>query len=168
MEGTGAAKPRRGEAGPDVGDDGIVSIASADSDAVARALEILKGLTAEPEVGTVYKGPVKRVTEFGAFVEILPNIDGLVHISELAHHRVERVEDEVHEGDIVDVKVISMERDGKIRLSRRELLPLPEGEEGDRAKERMDQAREGGPPPRRDGPPRGGDRGGRGGPPRRR
>jgi polyribonucleotide nucleotidyltransferase len=154
----------------DVDDDGTVHIASADSDAVKRAVDILKGLTAEPEIGTIYKGVVKRVADFGAFVEILPGIDGLVHVSELAHHRVERVEDEVHEGDEVEVKVLSVERDGKIRLSRRELLPLPEGEEGERAKERMAQSREGGPPPRRDGPPRGGPGGdrGRGGPPRRR
>jgi polyribonucleotide nucleotidyltransferase len=154
----------------EVDDDGTVHIASADSDAVKRAVEILKGLTAEPETGAVYKGVVKRVAEFGAFVEILPNIDGLVHVSEIAHHRVERVEDELREGDEVEVKVISVERDGKIRLSRRELLPLPEGEEGERAKERIAAAREGGPPPRRDGPRGGrdGDRNGRGGPPRER
>jgi polyribonucleotide nucleotidyltransferase len=150
----------------DVEDDGTVNIASSDSDAVKRALEILKGLTAEPETGAIYKGVVKRVAEFGAFVEILPNVDGLVHVSELAHHRVERVEDELREGDEIEVKVLSVERDGKIRLSRRELLPFPEGEEGERAKERMAQSREGGPPPRRDGPPRGGRDGDRRGPPR--
>ncbi|WP_437892814.1 polyribonucleotide nucleotidyltransferase [Sorangium sp. So ce124] len=164
----------------DVEDDGTVNVASADSDAVKRALDIIKGLTAEPEVGATYKGTVKRITDFGAFVEILPNTDGLLHISEMAHTRVERVEDVVKEGDSLDVKVLSVDREGKIRLSRRELLPLPEGEEGDRARERMAQARDAGPPPRRDGPGgRGGDRGGdrgsrpgmerdRGGPPRER
>jgi len=134
----------------DVEDDGTVNVASSDPEAVKRALEIIKGLTAEPEVGQVYKGTVKRIADFGAFVEILPNIDGLVHISELAHERVERVEDILKEGDECEVKVLSVDRDGKIRLSRRELIPLPEGME-----ERPRQ-----PPPDR-GPPRG--RGGPGG-----
>src|SRR6185369_690007 len=140
----------------DVEDDGTVNVASADPDAVKKALDIIRGLTAEAEVGATYTGTVKRVAEFGAFVEILPNTDGLVHISELAHRRVERVEDVLKEGDTVDVKVLSVDREGKIRLSRRELLPLPEGEEGERARERMAASREGGAPPRRgDGPPRG-------------
>lgn len=143
----------------DVEDDGTVNVASADSDAVKRALDIIKGLTTEPEIGAEYEGVVKRIADFGAFVEILPNTDGLVHISELAHERVERVEDVCKEGDKMRVKVISIDpREGKIRLSRRELLPLPEGEEGERAKARIQQARESGgaPPPRRDGGPRGG------------
>jgi polyribonucleotide nucleotidyltransferase len=152
----------------DVEDDGTVNIASNDSDAVKKAIEIVKGLTTEPEVGAVYKGPVQRVTDFGAFVELLPGTDGLLHISEMAHHRVERVEDVMKEGDIVEVKVLSVERDGKIRLTRRELLPLPEGEEGERAKERMLASREqGGPRPGGGGGGRGGDRGPRrDGPPR--
>ncbi|MEZ4300615.1 MAG: polyribonucleotide nucleotidyltransferase [Polyangiaceae bacterium] len=133
----------------DVEDDGTVNVASADSDAVKRALDIIKGLTAEPEVGAVYTGTVKRVAEFGAFVEILPNIDGLVHISELAHHRVERVEDILKEGDTTEVKVLSIDREGKVRLSRKELLPVPEG------------MPEPGPRPER-GPREGGDRGPRG------
>jgi polyribonucleotide nucleotidyltransferase len=149
----------------DVNDDGTVNIASSDADAVKRAIDIIKGLTAEPEIGAVYHGTVKRIVDFGAFVEILPNIDGLVHISELAHNRVERVEDELKEGDEVDVKVLSIDREGKIRLSRRELLALPEGEEGERAKERLQASREAGPPPSRGGPPPGrggGDRRDRG------
>jgi polyribonucleotide nucleotidyltransferase len=113
----------------DVEDDGTVNVASADPEAVRKALDIIKGLTAEPEVGATYKGTVRRVTDFGAFVEILPNTDGLLHISEIAHQRIERVEDVLKEGDSVDVKVLSVERDGKIRLSRRELLPVPEGHE---------------------------------------
>jgi polyribonucleotide nucleotidyltransferase len=154
----------------DVEDDGTVNVASSDSDAVKRALDIIKGLTAEPEIGTVYDGVVKRIADFGAFVEILPNTDGLVHISEIAHERVEKVEDVLKEGDKVQVKVISVDREGKVRLTRRELLPFPEGEEGERARERIVQAREAGPPqrgPRRDGPGgggRGGDRGGDRGP----
>jgi len=145
----------------DVEDDGTVNIASADAEAVKKALEIVRGLTAEAEVGAVYEGVVKRIADFGAFVEILPNTDGLVHISELAHERVNRVEDVVKEGDKVTVKVISIDREGKVRLTRREMLPFPEGPEGDRARERIQQAREAGPPgrgPRRDGGGRGGDR----------
>jgi polyribonucleotide nucleotidyltransferase len=151
----------------DVNDDGTVNIASSDSEAVKKALDIIKGLTAEPEVGATYKGAVQRVTDFGAFVELLPGTDGLLHISEMAHTRVENVTDVMKEGDIVEVKVLSVERDGKIRLTRRELLPFPEGEEGVRAKERLAAAREAGAPPSRgDRGGRGGDRGGRGGPPR--
>jgi polyribonucleotide nucleotidyltransferase len=148
----------------DVEDDGTVNVASSDSDAVKRALEIIKGLTTEPEVGAVYKGKVTRIADFGAFVEILPGTDGLLHVSEMAHFRVDKVTDVMNEGDPVDVKVLSVDRDGKIRLTRRELLPLPEGEEGERAKQRMLQAREAG-----GGPPRGGrDRGDRrDGPPSR-
>ncbi len=150
----------------DVEDDGTVNVASADPEAVKKALDIIRGLTAEAEVGATYTGTVKRITDFGAFVEVLPNTDGLLHISEMAHTRVERVEDVLKEGDTVDVKVLSVDREGKIRLSRRELLPLPEGEEGARAAERMAAAREGGGgPPRRDGPPRG-DRPRGDGPPR--
>ncbi len=145
----------------DVEDDGTVNVASSDPEAVKKALDIIRGLTAEPEVGAVYKGPVKRITDFGAFIEILPNTDGLVHISELAHTRVERVEDVLKEGDVVEVKVLSVDREGKVRLSRRELLPLPEGDEGARAAERMAAAREGGPPRPRDGGGRGGRDGGR-------
>jgi polyribonucleotide nucleotidyltransferase len=149
----------------DVEDDGTVNVASADPEAVKKALEIIRGLTAEAEVGATYTGTVKRITDFGAFVEVLPNTDGLLHISEMAHTRVERVEDVLKEGDTVDVKVLSVDREGKIRLSRRELLPLPEGDEGERAKERMAMARESGAPSRRDGPPRG-DRPRGDGPPR--
>ncbi|MBL9024218.1 MAG: polyribonucleotide nucleotidyltransferase [Myxococcales bacterium] len=138
----------------DVEDDGTVNVASADPDAVKRALDIIKGLTAEPEVGATYRGTVKRIADFGAFVEILPNVDGLVHISELAHERIERVEDVVKEGDELEVKVISIDREGRVRLSRRELLPLPEGmEERPRRDAPPPRDREGR-GPRRDGPPR--------------
>ncbi len=144
----------------DVDDDGTVNIASSDSDAVLKALDIIKGLTAEPEVGHVYKGAVQRITDFGAFVELLPGTDGLLHISEMAHTRVDKVTDVMKEGDVIEVKVLSVDRDGKVRLTRRELLPLPEGEEGERAKERMLAAREAGPPTRSGGDRgRGGDRG---------
>jgi polyribonucleotide nucleotidyltransferase len=157
----------------DVEDDGTVNVASSDSDAVKKALDIIKGLTAEPEVGATYKGPVQRITDFGAFIELMPGTDGLLHISEMDHKRVERVTDVMKEGDLVEVKVISVDRDGKVRLTRRELLPFPEGEEGERARERIQQAREqGSGPPRRGGdrdrgPRRDRDGGPRSGGPRR-
>lgn len=77
-------------------------------------------------MGKVYEGTVKRVVDFGAFVEILPNTEALLHVSEIAHERTENVYDVLKEGDEVSVKVLSVERDGKIRLSRRALLPEPE------------------------------------------
>jgi polyribonucleotide nucleotidyltransferase len=147
----------------DVNDDGTVAVASADSDAVQRAIDIIRGLTEEPEVGKIYKGTVKRLMDFGAFVEILPNIEALLHVSEIDHARVEAPADVLSEGDEIDVKVISVDREGKTRLTRRELLPLPEGEEGQRAQERIQRAREGGPPHRSGG----GGGGGGGGRPRR-
>lgn len=109
----------------DIEEDGTISLASSDPEAVKKAIDIIKNLTKEPEVGEVYKGVVKRVEPFGAIVEILPGIDGLVHISELDHRRVRKVEDVCKEGDTIEVKVIQIEPDGKIRLSRKELLPKP-------------------------------------------
>ena len=149
----------------DVEDDGTVNIASADPEAVKKAIAIIESLTREPEVGAIYKGKVTRVADFGAFIEVLPGTDGLLHVSEMAHTRVENVEDVMKEGDEVEVKLISVERDGKLRLSRRELLPFPEGEEGERAKARLQAAREGGGDrgPRPGGDRDRGDRGGRGG-----
>ena len=139
----------------DVNDDGTVSVAGSDPEAVRRAIDIIQGLTAEPEVGRVYKGTVKRVVDFGVFVEILPNVEALLHVSEISHERIESPSDVFAEGDETEVKVISVDREGRVRLSRRELLPLPEGEEGERAKERIARAREAG------APQRGGERSGR-------
>jgi polyribonucleotide nucleotidyltransferase len=107
----------------DVDDTGKVTIASPNTEAANAALKIIEGLTEEAEVGRIYFGTVRKVLDFGAFVEILPGTDGLVHISELADHRVERVEDILSEGDEVYVKCIGVEpRSGKIRLSRKEAL----------------------------------------------
>jgi polyribonucleotide nucleotidyltransferase len=109
-------------------DDGTVLISSPDSEASARAVAIIEGLVREPVVGEEYEGTVARIVDFGAFVTILPSIDGLVHISEMAYERVERTEDICAEGDTMKVKVIDMDRaSGKIRLSRRALLEKPEG-----------------------------------------
>ena len=107
----------------EVEDDGTVHIASPDGIAVQKAIDIIKGLTTEPEVGEFYLGVVRRLAEFGAFVEILPGTDGLVHISELDDKRVRAVQDVCKEGDEMVVKVIGIDRaSGKIRLSRREAM----------------------------------------------
>ena len=104
----------------DIEDDGTVLIASADGVAMEKAIAAIEAITAEPEVGRIYHGKVRKIVEFGAFVEILPGTDGLLHISQLAKERVRRVEDVVHEGDEVMVKVLDVDRSGKIRLSLRE------------------------------------------------
>jgi polyribonucleotide nucleotidyltransferase len=106
----------------DVEDDGTVSIASPDGPSAQKAIDIIKGLTAEPEVGGFYQGVVRRIVDFGAFVEILPGTDGLVHVTELDAGYVKSVADVVKEGDEVLVKVIGIDRMGKIRLSRKEAL----------------------------------------------
>ena len=106
----------------DVEDDGTVRIASVDEDASKKAIEMVQRIAAEAEVGKIYKGTVRKIVEFGAFVEILPGTDGLVHISQLAPERVRKVSDVLKEGDEVMVKVLEIDRQGKIRLSRKEAL----------------------------------------------
>ncbi len=106
----------------DVEDDGSVTIASADEAASKKAIEMVQRIVAEAEVGKIYKGTVRKIVEFGAFVEILPGTDGLVHISQLAPERVRKVTDVLKEGDEVMVKVLEIDRQGKIRLSRKEAL----------------------------------------------
>jgi len=101
----------------DVDDEGNVSIASADGPSLQKAIAIVEGLTASPEVGRIYDGKVRKVVDFGAFVEILPGTDGLLHISQLAEERVASVTDVVKEGDEIPVKVLEVDRQGKIRLS---------------------------------------------------
>jgi polyribonucleotide nucleotidyltransferase len=113
----------------DIADNGIVSIASSNAKAIEQAQALISGLTMEPEVGQFYNGIVKKIVEIGAFVEIMPGTDGLLHISEVAKERIRAVEDVLNEGDEVIVKCIKVDRDGKIRLSRREALdanPAPE------------------------------------------
>ena len=110
----------------DVEDDGRVNIASSDGDAAQKAIAIIEELTASPELNKTYLGKVQRITDFGAFVEILPGIDGLLHVSEIAHYRVGEVSDELQEGDQVLVKVINVDPSGKVRLSRKALLPVPD------------------------------------------
>ncbi len=106
----------------DVEDDGTVRIASVDEEAAKKAIEMVQRIVAEAEIGKIYKGTVRKIVEFGAFVEILPGTDGLVHISQLAPGRVNKVTDILKEGDEVMVKVLEIDRQGKIRLSRKEAL----------------------------------------------
>ena len=111
----------------DIEDDGTIHIASVDPKAAKKAIEIINSICAEAEVGKVYHGKVVKVTDFGAFVEILPNNSGLLHISEIAHERIRNVTDVLNEGDSVDVKVLDIDRAGRIKLSRKALLDRPAG-----------------------------------------
>jgi polyribonucleotide nucleotidyltransferase len=106
----------------DVEDDGTVTIASSDESASRKAIEMVQRIAAEAEVGKIYRGTVRKIVDFGAFVEILPGTDGLIHISQLAPERVRRVSDVLKEGDEVMVKVLEIDKQGKIRLSRKEAL----------------------------------------------
>jgi polyribonucleotide nucleotidyltransferase len=111
----------------DIEDTGEVRIAAVNGEGGKRAEEMIRNITEDPEVGKIYQGKVRSVVTFGAFVEIVPGRDGLLHISEIDHHRVARTEDVLNVGDLVMVKVIGVDRDGKIKLSRKALLPEPEG-----------------------------------------
>ena len=106
----------------DVQDDGTVTVASTDEAGSRKAIDMIEGIVAEVEVGRIYKGTVRRVMDFGAFVEILPGTDGLVHISQIADDHVRQVRDVLNEGDELMVKVLDVDRQGKIRLSRKEAL----------------------------------------------
>ncbi|HEX9445159.1 MAG TPA: polyribonucleotide nucleotidyltransferase [Candidatus Binatia bacterium] len=106
----------------DVEDDGTIMIASSDEAASRRAVEMVQRITAEPEIGKIYRGTVRKIMDFGAFVEILPGTDGLVHISQLSPERVRRVTDVLNEGDEVMVKVLEIDKQGKIKLSRKDAL----------------------------------------------
>jgi polyribonucleotide nucleotidyltransferase len=147
----------------DIGEDGTITIASVDADKAEFAKKRITEITAEAEVGKVYEGPVTKILDFGALVNILPGKDGLLHISQIAHQRVERVEDFLKEGQVVKVKVLETDEKGRIKLSLKALLDRPEGyveeeraprrERGDRY-ERGDRGDRGDRPPRRDQAPR--------------
>jgi polyribonucleotide nucleotidyltransferase len=111
----------------DVEDDGHVNVASADESAANKAIGMIQELTATAELNKTYLGKVQRITDFGAFVEIMPGTDGLLHVSEIAHYRVKDVRDELKEGQQVLVKVINIDPTGKIRLSRKALISPEEG-----------------------------------------
>ncbi|MCA9477261.1 MAG: S1 RNA-binding domain-containing protein, partial [Nitrospira sp.] len=105
-----------------VDDSGVVTIAAVDGASAQKATDMIMKLVEEVEVGKIYLGTVKKIVDFGAFVEILPNLDGLVHISQLAPHRVQSVADEISEGEQILVKVLEVDRQGKVRLSRKEAM----------------------------------------------
>jgi polyribonucleotide nucleotidyltransferase len=106
----------------DIEDDGRINVASADERASRAAIELIRGITAEAEIGKIYRGKVKKITDFGAFVEILPGTDGLVHISQIAEQRIKSVSDVLKEGEEVMVKVMEIDKQGRVKLSRREAL----------------------------------------------
>jgi polyribonucleotide nucleotidyltransferase len=110
-----------------VDDSGMVTIAAVGGESMERARQMVMALTAEPVVGETYEGMVKTTTPFGAFVEIMPGTEGLVHISEMRHERTEKTEDVVKKGDRVKVKLIDRDERGRLRLSMKALVPRPEG-----------------------------------------
>jgi len=128
----------------DIEDSGEVRIAATNMEGSKRAEEIIRNITEDPEVGRVYQGKVRSIVNFGAFVEIVPGRDGLLHVSEIDWGRTEKVEDVLNVGDLVMVKVVDVDRDGKIRLSRRALIPQPEGYVGAAAGSGGGGRREGG------------------------
>jgi len=141
-----------------VDDSGLVTIAAVGGESMERARQMVQSLTAEPIVGEIYEGMVKTTTPFGAFVEIMPGTEGLVHISEMRHERTEKTEDVAKKGDRVRVKLIDRDERGRLRLSMKALLPRPEGmPEPEPSSDGGEGGSEGGERPRRDG----GDRGGR-------
>jgi polyribonucleotide nucleotidyltransferase len=111
----------------DLEDDGTVLVASNNEESMRRAIDQIQAIAAEVEVGKIYKGKVRRIVDFGAFVEVLPGTDGLLHISQIGPGRVQKVTDELQEGDEVMVKVIEVDRSGKMRLSRKEAMAEIEG-----------------------------------------
>jgi len=144
----------------EVGEYGIIDIAAANVDDINRAIKRIKAITAVPEIGEIYDGVVKNIMPFGAFVEIIPGHDGLLHISEIEYRRLENVEDVLKVGDEIKVKLIAVdEKTGKLKLSHKVLLPKPEGyKEDDRParprpsqdKPRNDRPHNNNRPPRRD------------------
>jgi polyribonucleotide nucleotidyltransferase len=146
----------------DIGEDGTITIASTDADKAEFAKKRITEITAEVEVGKIYEGPVTKILDFGALVNLLPGKDGLLHISQIAHQRVEKVTDFLEEGQIVKVKVLETDEKGRVKLSLKALLERPEGMEeereraprrdyGDRPRrERGDRAERDDRPPRRE------------------
>jgi len=106
----------------DINDSGLINIASPDGESAKKAMDIISSITAEVELGKIYPGKVKRIVDFGAFVEVLPGTEGLLHISQISDKRIAKVTDELHEGDEVLVKVIEIDKLGRIRLSRKEAM----------------------------------------------
>jgi polyribonucleotide nucleotidyltransferase len=131
----------------DIGEDGTITVASTDAEKAAFALKRISEITAEAEIGKVYEGAITKILDFGALVNILPGKDGLLHISQIAHHRVENVTDLLQEGQVVRVKVLETDEKGRIKLSMKALIERPEGMPEERFEPRGDR---GDRPPRRD------------------
>jgi polyribonucleotide nucleotidyltransferase len=131
-----------------VDDTGLVTIAAVGGEAMQRARQMVQAITAEPEIGATYEGTVKTTTAFGAFVEIMPGTEGLVHISELKHGRTDKTEDVVNKGDRVTVKLLDRDERGRLRLSMKALVAKPEGMPEE---EPRPPRAEGDRPPREDG-----------------
>jgi polyribonucleotide nucleotidyltransferase len=106
----------------DINDSGLINIASPDGESAKKAMDIINSITAEVELGKIYLGRVKRIVDFGAFVEVLPGTEGLLHISQISDKRISKVTDEINEGDEVLVKVIEIDKFGRVRLSRKEAM----------------------------------------------
>ena len=139
-----------------VEDDGTVQIATNDMAAADKAIAIIQGLTRQPEIGEEFDGVVKRIEPYGAFVEILPNQDGLLHISEVAMERIPDIRDVLSEGDEIKVRIIDIDGNDRIKLSKRVILE-------EEARARGEDIPERSAPPPRDRGGRGGRPGGRGG-----
>ena len=107
----------------EVSDDGTVNISAVSSASIKAATDIITSLTAEAEIGKLYKGIVKKIADFGAFVEFMPGKDGLVHISQICHERIASVSDRLQEGQEVQVKVLDVDNRGRIKLSIKEAMP---------------------------------------------
>ncbi|NMA52176.1 MAG: polyribonucleotide nucleotidyltransferase [Peptococcaceae bacterium] len=133
----------------DIEDDGRVFIAAVDQDKGKRAQEIIEILTKDPQTGEIYNGRVVKIMDFGCFVEVIPGVlglsgkEGLVHISQLAHNRVNKVEDVVKEGDMILVKVLGYDNQGRLKLSRKDAMPAPEGGEFKRERQQRVQKHRG-------------------------
>jgi len=136
----------------DIGEDGTITIASTDADRAEMAKKRIEEITAEVEIGKVYEGPITKILDFGALVNLLPGKDGLLHISQIAHERVEKVTDYLQEGQIIKVKVLETDDKGRVKLSMKALMDRPEGMPEREPREFRDRG---------DRPPRG-DRGDRG------
>ncbi|MGA1839600.1 MAG: polyribonucleotide nucleotidyltransferase [bacterium] len=115
----------------DIDDEGRVTISSTDAEKNQEARKRILAMTEEPEVGKIYEGTVKKICDFGAFIEILPGTDGLLHKTEISHKYFRRIEDEIKEGEKIQVKVIGIDPDGKVKLGRKELLPKPDPSDPD-------------------------------------
>jgi polyribonucleotide nucleotidyltransferase len=145
----------------DIGEDGTITIASTDAEKAEFAKKRIEQITAEVEVGKIYEGPVTKILDFGALINLLPGKDGLLHISQIAHERVEKVTDYLSEGQIVKVKVLETDEKGRVKLSMKALTERPAGMD---FQERAPREDRGDRPPRGDRGPREdrGDRGDRG------